>query len=436
MAVATAQQQSGTAAPPGGAPRFDTPTRLWLLLVTAVAAVLAVGCFAGVGLADRESAASHAGQSTEALYAEVQDLSYNLADANATAATALLIGPATPSQFTNRYNDDINQAEVLLAAASQRVAGDGYASGELESLAEQIPVYTGLVGQALADNRFGIPVAGAYLRQASLMLTGPMLLETGNVITEQQNATSAGIGSASSFSLWIFLVGVLALAVLWRVGRLLSRISHRRLNPGLLAGVLVVVALFVWSLFAFDVASGQAEVARSDFGTVSQAQTETSQLSLAETYVALQQIDRGEDQGTDAAAARQALSAASPVGKTLPAIAATRQAQQDFASLNTCAGNAIGLATGGDFGGAIAATVGDGKTGVPIGEGGCEPAAGALRADLLKDFTAGQQQFDADLTSLGGDYAGSAALWLGIVLGLLGAGGAAYGVNRRLAEFR
>ena len=436
MAVATAQQQPGTAAPPGGEPRFDTPTRLWLLLVTAVAVILAVGCVAGVGLADRESAASHAGQSTEALYFEIQELSYDLADANATAATALLIGPETPSQFTKRYDNDINQAEALLAAASQRVAGDGYASGQLESLAEQVPVYTGLVGQALADNRFGIPVAGAYLRQASMMLTGPMLAETGNVITEQQNATGAGIGSASSFSLWTLLVGLLALVVLWRIGRLLSRISHRRLNPGLLTGVLVVVALFAWSLFAFDAASGQADAARSDFGTVSQVQTAISQLSLAETYVALQQIDRGEDQGSDAAAAQQALRAASPIDKALPAIDATQKARQDFAVLNGCAVKAIDLSTSGDFSGAIGAMVGTGANGVPVGEGGCEPAAGKFDKDLNNVYASGQQQFAADLNSLGGDYAGSAALWLGIVLGLLGAGGAAYGVNRRLAEFR
>jgi hypothetical protein len=40
------------------------------------------------------------------------------------------------------------------------------------------------------------------------------------------------------------------------------------------------------------------------------------------------------------------------------------------------------------------------------------------------------------MSGLSGDYAGSGALPLGIAAGLLGAAVAAYGINRRLAEFR
>jgi hypothetical protein len=408
------------------------------MLILAVAATLAAGCVAGVGLADRQSTATHTAQSTEALYAEVQDLAYNLADANATAATSLLVGAETPAQFSKRFDGDITQAENLLAQASQRVAGDSYASGLLSQLADQIPVYTGLIGQAQADNRFGYPVAGAYLREASAMVTGPMLTETGKVIAEQKNATSSGIGSASSFDVVLLVIVLLALAVLLLVGRRLAKLTHRRVNTGLLGGALVVLALFGWSLAAYSGASNHASVARTDFTDLSQAQSETSQLSLAETYVALQQIDRGEDQGGDAKAAGVALKAADPQGSVYSAAAApgVRTAQAGFNAFSTCSQHAISLATDGQFTQAVSATVGDGSGGVAVGAGGCEASAASLRNDLGNVFKAAQARFDQDMNGLSGDYAGSGALPLGIAAGLLGAAAAAYGLNRRLAEFR
>lgn len=437
MAAATAMAQQISGGAPPGRRTLDSPSRLWLMLILAVAAILAVGCVAGIGLADRESTATHADQSTEALYAEVQDLAYNLADANAAAATSLLVGAETPTQFSSRFNSDVTQAEDLLAAASQRVAGDAYASTQLSSLAEQIPVYTGLVGQAQADNRFGYPVSGAYLREASALLTGPMLTETGNVVSEQQSATKSGIDSASSFDLVLLLVVLPVLWLLLMVGVRLARLTHRRINLGLIGGGLVVVLLLIWGLAAYGGASGHADSARTDFGELSLEQGEISQLSLAQTYVALQQIDRGEDQGADAKAAQAALQGSTPqLLYGTPDAASARSASSAATTFSTCARSAITLASTGQYGAAVTATVGDGSGGTPVGEGGCEPAAAKLRTDLTGLYKAAQARFDGDMSGLSGDYQGSGALPVGIVVGLLGAAAAAYGLNRRLAEFR
>jgi hypothetical protein len=423
--MATARRIRTAGAPPGRGARLDTPTRLWLLLATAVAAVLTVGLVAGFSLAGRESSASHTAHDTEVLYTEVQNLSYSLADANATAATGLLIGPQTPDQFTSRYDADIAQAEDLLAAASQRVTGDAYASAQLKAVAEQLPQYTGMIGQALAENRLGYPVAGAYLRQASELLTGSMLTETWHVVKEQQDATSGGLGSSTALPWWEFGVGVLALIALWRVSRRVAGVSRRRFNPGLLGAVLSVAVLLVWSVYAAGAVSLEGGGARTDYIGLAAARTQISELSLTEAYVALQQIDRGEDQGADAAAANAALKAAnSDPGSTGPS---------DYRAVSQCVGQAIGLATGGRYQAAIDATVGSGKT---AGEGGCEPAVGTLRADLQKTAAAGQAKFDQDMSSVGSEYAGAAAFALALVIGLLGAASAAYGLNRRLAEFR
>ena len=423
-------QQSSTATPSARSARLDTPTRLWLLLATAVAAVLTVGLITGFSLAGRESTAARTGQSTEALYSEVQKLSYDLADANATAATAVLSGPETTSSVSSRFNTDITGAEDLLAEASQRVAGDAYASGELKFVAEQIPEYAGYIGQALAENRLGYPVAGAYLRQASLLLTDSMLAETGDVVREQQGATTGGVGSASSFPLWIVLFGVLAFVVLRIVARRVSRISRRRMNLGLFAAGIAVVGLLGWSLFAFGGAGITAGSANTDFSGISLAQSEISEISLAETYTALQQIDRGEDQGEDAAKAEKALAAAKPQSSEAQSSDGTAliAAQATYTAFDTCMVKAINLASAGEYQTAVDTSV---------GTGGCDAGdATALHGDLLGVFDQSQQHFEQEMTSLGGLYASSGALPVGVAIGVLGALAAAYGVNRRLAEYR
>ena len=440
--MATARQISETGAPPGRpGGRLETPVRLWLMLVASVAVILVAGCTAGIGLADRESTASHTAHSTEVLYTDVQNLAYSLADANATAATSLLVGAETPSGFSARFDGDVEQAELLLSEASQQVAGDAYASAQLTGLGEQIPVFAGLVGQAQADNRLGFPVAGAYLRQASDLLTGPMLTETHNVLGEQQKATNAGVGSASAFDPLLLGVALLALVVLWQVGRRLARLTHRRFNTGLVGGLCVVLALFGWSLVAFAGASSDGSAATADFADLVHTQSEISELSLAQSWVALQQIDRGEDQGadaqhTDAAYAKAALQDADPGKDTgaAPDSAARTTAEAAFGRLDTCAQKAIQLASDGQYVAAVAATVG--APGPNVGQGGCEPLAEKLHADQLNVFDAEQARFDQDAAALSSDYAGSGALPLGLAFGVLGAGAAAYGINRRLAEFR
>jgi hypothetical protein len=410
--------------------RLDTPTRLWLLLATAVAAVLTVGLVTGFSLAGRESTASRTGQGTEALYTEVQNLSYDLADANATAATALLSGPETSAAVSSRYTADITGAEDLLAAASQRVSGDAYDSAELRFVAEQIPQYTGYIGQALAENRLGAPVAGAYLRQASTLLTGSLLVETGDVVSAQQSATTGGIGSASSFPLWIILFGLLGFVALRFVGHQVSRVSRRRMNLGLFGAAIAVVGLLAWSLFAFGGAGITAGSANTDFTGISQAQNEISQISLAETDVALQQIDRGEDNGAEAGYAKDALKAAKPASSEAQSSgsAALAAAQATYTAFDACMVKAINLASAGQYQTSVDTTV---------GSGGCDSGdATALHADLLDVFNQSQTHFEQEMNSLGGLYADSGALPLSVVIGVLGALAAAYGVNRRLAEYR
>ena len=443
MAVATAQRYAGTGAgtaPPERAPggRMESPHRLWIMLLAAVIAVLLAGCVAATGLSGRQSTAEHTAQATEALYSEVQDLSYNLADANATAATALLIGPVTPKPFTDRFGSDITQVEDLLSAASQRVTGDATASHELRLLAEQVPEYSQWVGEALANNRFGYPVAGAYLRQASAMLTGSMVPEVDTVITEEQNATENGISSASGTDWLTVGVCVLALVVLVLVGSVLARSTKRRMNLGVVAAKLAVLVLLGWTFTAAVGSSGAASTARGDFDLIVQTQVGASQLATSEAYIALQQIDRGENGTGDQQQATAALTALGPL--TYPEFQAATGASKTskatataIKAMVTCGEGAINQAAAGNYAQAIITTVG---TGSDVGQGGCEPAAQQVRDDLSALTKQSQGHYDTDMASVSSAYAGGGALVLPLALGLLGAVAAAWGINRRLAEYR
>jgi hypothetical protein len=399
------------------------------MLLAAVAAVLLAGSVSGADLSGRQSTAVHTDQATEALYSEVQDLSYSLADANATAATALLIGPVTPFAFTKRFGTDITQVENLLSVASQSVAGNSAASTSLNLLAEQVPEYTQWVGQALANNRFGYPVAGAYLRQASTMLTTEMLPEVQSVIDEQYDATEGGMSSASSTDWAGIGLCLLALAVLVTAGRLLSRRVRRRANLGILVAELAVLALLAWTFAAAGAGSSAAGDARGDFNVIVQAQSGDSQLALSETYVALQQIERGEDGGTDQQNAQKALAQLSKVGAT----ASTSSAAGHIKALVSCEQSAITQAAAGRYQQAITVTVGASSD---VGQGGCEQDAVNVWTDLVALTKASGHRYDADMARLESAYGGSGALPLPLAAGLLGAVAAAWGINRRLAEYR
>jgi len=424
VTVATARAWTGAEVqPPRG--RLGSPGRLWAMLLAGVLVLLLAGSVAAVGLSGRESTARHTAQDTEALYGDVQDLSYKLADANATAATALLIGPVTPAAFTERFNTDVGAVEQKLSEASQRVTGDAKASAALTTLAQQVPQYTQLVGEALANNRFGYPVAGAYLRQASQLLTDTMLPEVQSVSTEQQDATESGMSSASSLDWLTIAAGFVALLVLAAVSWLLVRTSKRRVNLGVLGAGLAVLVLLGWTFAAATGSSSAAGMARTDFAQVVQGKNGSSQLALAETYVALQQIDRGEDGGTDEANAHKAL--ADLTSKAAP------PATANVRVLVSCAEGAIEQADTGDYEKAIASTVGSGSD---LGTGGCEKNATQAFGDLTTVTADSQSRYVADMSSVQSAYAGGGALAVPLVLGLLGAVAAAWGVNRRLAEYR
>ena len=153
-----------------------TPGRLRLLLVVLVLLSLAWGGLAAFTVNQYSSAASSVVAVREPLSLDAQQIYRDLSDANDTAATAFLAGGLEPPATRQRYLADIQAAGTLIEnATAQGGATLGGASKDLAALSTDLPIYTGEVETARADNRQGFPLGAAYLREASDLMRSTLL---------------------------------------------------------------------------------------------------------------------------------------------------------------------------------------------------------------------------------------------------------------------
>lgn len=412
-------------APASGARRMATPARLWLAMLAAVIALLAVGATCATTLAGRQASETSAVNSDEHLMVNVDELYHTLADADATAATALLVSPVPPARLTDQYNSDVAQAEDALAKASRDLAGDDSASAKLGQVAAQLPIYTGLVATAQADNRLGYPLGAAYLREASTLLRQQVLPEVKAVADQESAAQQSAQAGAGGFPVWVIVVALLAFSAIVVVGRILARATRRQLNPGLALGALIALALVLWSLIATNSATGASSRAEADFSGVSMTLQARDNLALAESFQSLALIDRGEDNGDDTKQENAALDAVHRDS------ALDGQAATLYSGVKAQAGQVQGAVSAGNYYQAIDLAVGHGDQ---QSANTMSAKATALDKALVDAYHRDQNAYAADSGAAGSALGGG--LWLGVIGGLAAAAAAAYGINRRLAEYR
>lgn len=388
-------------------------------------ALLAVGAACATTLATRQASETSAVNSDEHLMVNVDELYHTLADADATAAAALLVNQVPPARLIDQYQSDVAQAENALAQASRDLAGDDTASSQLEKVAGQLPIYTGFVATAQADNRLGYPVGAAYLREASTLLRQQILPEVKAVADQESAAQTSAQSGVGGFPVWLLVVALLALAVLARAAQVVSRSTRRRINPGLAVGFLIALALTLWSLTATFSAKSASDRAQRDFTAVSATLQARDNLALAESFQSLSLIDRGEDNGADTKNENTTLDAI----RRSPALDA--RTTKLFGALTSQTTNIQADVTAGDYYKAIDAAVGHSDQ---QGANTMSAKAATLDSALVDGFNRDQNAYAADSGSAGSSLSGG--LWLGLIGGAVAAAAAAYGINRRLAEYR
>ena len=210
---------------------------------------------------------------SEPLSLDAEQIYQSLSDADATAANAFLSGGLEPAAARQRYDADITQAAIRIQAASalvgssaartqvpgnlrQQASAAGSATGDdLATLSAGLPVYTGEVETARADNRLGLPLGAAYLREASALLRGTLLIAASDINTRESELLTSASAQATGLPLIVFAVvfGLGVGYVLYRSWRWLARHTHRVINYGLLVAALAGAVSLVWFTAAFAV---------------------------------------------------------------------------------------------------------------------------------------------------------------------------------------
>ncbi len=250
--------------------------RLRLLLVILIVLSLAWGVLAALTANQHASAAADVVAVSEPLSLDAEQVYTSLSDADATAANAFLSGgraPPPPPAARQRYNADITQAAIRIEAASALVGSsaartqlpsqlknqsktDTTAIGDdLTTLIAKLPAYTSEVGTAQADNRLGLPLGAAYLREASELLRDSLLPAASDIYARESRLLTSASAQATGLPLVVFavLVGIGIGYVLYRSWRWLTRHSHRVVNYGLLLAALAGVVSLVWLATAFTI---------------------------------------------------------------------------------------------------------------------------------------------------------------------------------------
>jgi hypothetical protein len=418
-----------------------TPGRLRLALIGLVLLSLAWGALAAFTAMRYASAASSVVSTREPLSLDAQQIYSRLSDADDAATTAFLTGGIEPAAARQRYLADISAASAGIENATAQVGtGTGSAAQDLAALAAGLPAYTQEMGNADADYRLALPLGAAYLREASGLMRGTLLPKAKDLYAAE-NASLSGT-SAQATGLPFFcvavVIGIAVGYVLYRASRWLRGRTNRVLNIGLVAaGVFVVISL-AWLAVAY--LGGRSDLLHA------QARGSATVEAVAQVGIAAQEahadesltlIDNTGDDSYQADYLQQEhalgpgpgtlLTAASTAAQGTPAASAVAAAVSDARAWFAAHAQVRALDDNGNHARAVASALG-------TGPGDAGASFTRLSDDLTTAITSDQAVFYSTARSASGAYDGLEAVV--IVTALLMAAACAWGLSRRLAEYR
>ncbi|MFC9326164.1 hypothetical protein [Kitasatospora sp. NPDC057015] len=436
--------------------RHTAPGRL--RLAGALLAVLAVafGLLTAWQVHTRAQAADRVVSYSQPLSQAAADIHRSLADADTTAATGFLLAGAEPRAVRERYEQDLATAARLIAEAAARTTASSPAQQWLSSLNQQLPTYAGLVETARANNRQGFPLGGAYLRYASQQMRDTLLPDAAKLADAENQALARDYAEARAVPWAAYGLGLVVLAALVQVQRVLFRRTNRVFNIGLVGATAAVLAALLWLTAGSLIASGRLADSERDgaapLRALNVARIDVLTARLAENlhlvargsstrYAELWATTTKDLAGPAAAAGAPAAGNAPAVGGALgearrlaprDAAEAVEQAGQNYATWSARHDAAMAKETAdGDYQGALDATITVREADVPntsdasfsITDQQLERAAGIELARFKASATGTGGLLDALSAGAG-------------VLALLAAVSAVRGLGRRLAEYR
>ena len=415
----------------------STPGRLTAALIVLLLLGIAYGITAFTGSNQANADVSSVQDSSGPLTVSAQSLYRALSDADATAATAFLTPGAETAASRQRYDSDIAAAGTALAEVTAGASGGSTKSTQrLDVLATELPVYTGLVETARTNNRLGYPVGAAYLREASGLMRATLLPAAEDVYSTQTQRLASDHNAGAQYPYIAVLLGVVALAALVFAQRYLTRRTRRLVNPGLAAATLALLAALIYQNIAWlglhsHLNSAQA-AGSSQVQALATARIDALQARADEALTLVARGSGGAFEqdfqktmadlvGTNGDGGRLGHAASTATDPTVRA--AIRRAVSDVAAWQTVHTGLRKDDDGGNYPVAVTAATG--------------PASDTFTR-LDDDLATGIRASDATFTEQAAAAARSIRI-VGIVvviLTLLTLGGAAIGVQRRIAEYR
>jgi hypothetical protein len=422
-----------------------TPGILRSLLIGLVLASVLWGAFGAWAVSQHASAAGEVVSTSEPLSLAAQQMYRSLSDADVTATTAFLTeqvsGQAEPLATRQHFESDMAGAAADLAALSNGAGrGNRQLSTDLATISTGLQAYRGYVEQAQSFSSFNVPLAGGSSMQvASEEMHTELLPAAGAIYARESSALRAASGQATGLP-WIIVAVLLALGIgyaLLRSQRWLTRRTHRRINFGLLIASAALVISTLWLAVAFisarsDFSQGighgsapaeslaqaviASEGARGD--QILNLISRTGSTSFSQDFSdKAQQIGPGTD--TLLADAETASPQASRAGIV--------SAEQAATAWYKIADKGFTLDTAGKFAPETSLAIG-------TNPGDSTREFSSLENDLSGAITADQDMFSSNAANGSGAYGG---LEIAVIIAaLLMAAGSAWGLSRRLAEYR
>ncbi|MGY4765571.1 hypothetical protein ACXC9Q_01480 [Kribbella sp. CWNU-51] len=429
----SAQQSSNTASQPPSARKpgarglvaawFEgTPGRMRAFLVLAAAVSIVFGLAAAQGFRQSDGALDRA-KANAAQVVRIQAIHTNLVSANADATNAFLVGGLEPPDQRQHFVDSMASAARLISEAATAQPADQEALGELNTT---LITYDGLIEQARANNRQGLPIGSQYLRDANAVLQNDSLPLVNALVEANEQRVDTEFDGVRLGTIWVVAGGLLALVVFVITLRWLARRTHRYVNIPIAAGGLLILLTTIVGGVSLSSASGNASSTRDD------AYAKTLALSRARIAAydarsneSLTLIARGSGDTFDKAYNTASATVDDELKKSSGTVDGLTDRWNSYKAIHT---KVRAADTGGNWDDAVAMAVRNSGT-----------DSGVDTFNAFDQSSADQLQLTSDTVSseLSDTRGGLPPIgWLGLPLGIVAALLVTWGMSQRLEEYR
>ena len=237
------------------------PGRLQIIGAVLALLVVTFGAVTALEISARSAAADDVVTRSQPLSADAASIYRSLADADTMAASGFLAGAQEPKDVHEQYEKDIKEASRLLVRAAASTDASTTSGQEITTLGELLPVYTGLIERARANNRQGLPLGGAYLRYANQKMTYELLPAAERLYKAETGRLGQDSSDARQLPYLSLGAGLVALAALVWMQRRNYRRTNRVFNHGLLAATAASTVVLLWLAVGHTVARTELRAA-------------------------------------------------------------------------------------------------------------------------------------------------------------------------------